>query len=396
MSRRPLVRVRTDVAAAAQGVRLPGPAGVDRRRRGRHRVRVVLHGRCVGGWVVEDDVTPPTGGGSCAPEDTVGVGATGALGGVGRLGRLALGRPQLVLPGTWPHRRRWSRGSSTAPRRRSVRPSSAVDGRHRGAGRCGPAAPGPTLVRLSPTTDLIDVVLSALDDPERRRGRRCARAGALGRLGRATVRPPGAAGLSGDDGLGRGAGGVAASWWGAGPARGHRCRGWPVASCSTPTTSAYREESSPTYSAVDVASERARRRRALPACCLLVPARGVTAAGGPAVGPARRRGEGGWSDDRERRPSRRRPTHAACSPRSSSAWPDRCSTTRRRSSDWVRWSASTTGPAGPAAGLRAIAANWRRARACGAAVAPADEAACAARAAGDTRPRSVPRAGGCA
>ena len=50
-------------------------------------------------------------------------------------------------------------------------------------------------------------------------------------------------------------------------APGHRCRGWPPRSCSTRTMPAYREESAPTYSAVEVLRERARRAGAP---CLLV------------------------------------------------------------------------------------------------------------------------------
>ena len=59
-------------------------------------------------------------------------------------------------------------------------------------------------------------------------------------------------------GLGGGPGGLAGGGRRAERRRGPRCPGWPLPSSSTPTTSAYREESAPTYSAVEVLLERAR------------------------------------------------------------------------------------------------------------------------------------------
>ena len=55
------MRVRTDVAAVPKLFDYIVPARWAGDVRVGTRVRVELHGRRVGGWVVEDDVTPPEG-----------------------------------------------------------------------------------------------------------------------------------------------------------------------------------------------------------------------------------------------------------------------------------------------------------------------------------------------
>ena len=143
-----------------------------------------------------------------------------------------------------------------------------------------------------------------------RPGRQRRRAGPVDRLGGAAHGPAGAAGLPGHERRGTRRGPAGPSSSGAGPAPGHPCRGSPPRSCSTRTTPSYREESAPTYSAVDVLLERARRQGA--PCVLASPVPPVALAaldGDPDGGAPGPRGAGGLADARAGGPPRRRPAH---------------------------------------------------------------------------------------
>jgi primosomal protein N' (replication factor Y) len=260
------VRVRTDVAAVPKLFDYLVPdSWVDDVRVGT-RVRVELHGRRVGGWVVDDDVMPPEG---------VELLPLKAWSGWGPPPRVV----ELAEWAAW----RWAGPVSfflgVASPRSSVRrlPVGPV-GRVGAVGAAEPvggagdrdSAPaslatqamgndGSTILRLAPTTDLIDVILAAVDDP-----RTATRPGAvlvlvpsLGWAERLCARMV---------------------------RRGYRATmdwaearaGWPIvvgsraaAWAPLPRLAAalvldahdesYREESAPTYSAVDVITEMARR-----------------------------------------------------------------------------------------------------------------------------------------
>ncbi len=257
------MRVRTDVAAVPKLFDYVVPEGwVDDVRVGT-RVRVELHGRRVGGWVVDDDVTPPEGVEPRPLKVWSGWGPP----------------PSVVELAEWAAWR-WAGPISfflgVASPTGSVRRLPLVPGAGAGAGAgtTGPGAgasdvaslavqslrgEGSTMLRLAPTTDLIDVILAVVDDPataSRPGGvlvlvpsvgwaeRLCARM--VGRGYRATM----------DWAEAR------AGW----PiVIGSRAAAWaPLSHLAAAVVldahdESYRGESAPTYSAVDVVTERARR-----------------------------------------------------------------------------------------------------------------------------------------
>ncbi len=91
------VRVRTDVAAVPKVFDYIVPARWAEDVRVGARVRVELHGRRVGGWVVEDDVTPPEGVELRPLKAWSGWGPPPSVVDLADVGRLALGRADLVL-----------------------------------------------------------------------------------------------------------------------------------------------------------------------------------------------------------------------------------------------------------------------------------------------------------
>ena len=184
----------------------------------------------------------------------------------GRMGGMALGRTDLVLS-----RRGFTPGIGAAPARGASvrgRRRRRVSGGFRGGGTGGGGArgapgalggDGSTILRLPPTTDLIDVVLAVVSDPQTasRPGGVLVVVPAVGWAERLCAR------------LVR-RGYLATTDWKEARA------GWPIvvgsraaAWAPLPLLSAaivldahdesYREESAPTYSAVDVITERARR-----------------------------------------------------------------------------------------------------------------------------------------
>ncbi len=251
------MRVRTDVAAVPKVFDYLVPDRWAEDVRVGSRVRVELHGRRVGGWVVEDNVTPPEGVELLPLKAWSGWGPPTSV-------------VELAEWAAW----RWAGPISfflgVGSPRESVRrlpgvPAGAAGtglGVASGAGDLAVGAlhaEGSTLLRLAPTTDLIDVVLAVVNDPQTvsRPGGVLVVVPAVGWAERLCAR------------LVR-RGYLATTDWKEARA------GWPIvvgsraaAWAPLPRLAAalvldahdesYREESAPTYSAVDVITERARR-----------------------------------------------------------------------------------------------------------------------------------------
>jgi primosomal protein N' (replication factor Y) len=264
------VRVRTDVAALAKHYDYVVPAAWTHEVTVGTRVRMPLHGRSVTGWVVEVDAPPPPGVELLPLKSWLGIGPPPAL-------------IELAEWAAW----RWAgpasfflRVASPAAIVRSLPqspklapPVSASDrsgGGHPldglltpGTPLHAPAAPGladwPAVVRLPPTTDLLDLVLAVVDHPDTR-----ARTGSVlvlvpsaGWADRLATR------------LARRGYPATADWVQARAGWpivvGSRAAAWaPVPQLAAAVVldahdEAYRQEGAPTYSAVDVVVERARR-----------------------------------------------------------------------------------------------------------------------------------------
>jgi primosomal protein N' (replication factor Y) (superfamily II helicase) len=258
------------------------------------RVRVVLHGRRVGGWVVEDDVSPPDG---VTPAELAQWSGCGPPAPVAALAEWA----------AW----RWAGPASfflkAASPSHVVRalpeppPAAPVDG--------APAQPtgtvaqlteqalglaGPAVLRLPPATDLIDAVMTVAGHPTT-----VAQGGAVLVL----VPSVGWAERMVNRLTRRGL--AATTEWDKARA------GWPIVVGSRAAAwaplpglaaalvfdahdEAYREQSSPTYSAVDVVVERARREGC--PCVLTSPAPPVVlTAGRTVLAPPPTEERSGWA-----------------------------------------------------------------------------------------------------
>ena len=262
------VRVRTDVAAVPKLFDYLVPARWAEDVRVGTRVRVELHGRRVGGWVVEDDVTPPEGvelrplkawSGWGPPPSVVDLAEWAAWRWAGPISFfLGVGSPRDRCAACRRCRRR-----CLAPGRERGAAGGSERGRAGGRAVCGPGASsrvgGSTLLRLAPTTDLIDVVLAVVNDPltAARPGGVLVVVPSVGWAERLCAR------------LVR-RGYLATTDWAEARAGwpivvGSRAAAWaPLPRLAAPLVldahdEAYREESAPTYSAVDVVTERARR-----------------------------------------------------------------------------------------------------------------------------------------
>ena len=275
------MRVRTEVAALPKTFDYAVPPEWGDDVRVGTRVRVPLHGRSVRGWVVDDDVGTPPGVDLLPAQVVARLGSAAAAGGAGRVGRVALGRPGLVLP---PGGVAGARSCARCPDRRRRRRRCG----HEGAAAALPAGwdlglgePGATVVRLPPVTDLIDLVLAVVDDPavRARGGSTCS----------CSSRRPGGRSGSRPGCVRRGY--PATGTWEQARAGwpvvvGSRAGAWaPVPRLAAAVVldahdAAYREESAPTYSAVDV------RPRARPAGGEPLPP-GVTGPAGRAGGARR-------------------------------------------------------------------------------------------------------------
>ena len=252
------VRVRTEVPALDKTFDYAVPARWTDDVRVGTRVRVPLHGRSVRGWVVEADVATPEGIDLLPLKSWLGWGPP----------------PEVIEAAEWASWR-WAGPTSfflhaaspsvvvrALPRPSPVPavPSGAPQGGGTGEWVGDLAAPGLTVVRLPPVTDLIDLVLSVVAAP-----------GVRAREGSVVVLVPSTGWAERLVARLVRRGCPATNAWDEARA------GWPVvvgsragAWAPVPRLSAavvldahdasYREESAPTYSALDVLVERARRQ----------------------------------------------------------------------------------------------------------------------------------------
>jgi primosomal protein N' (replication factor Y) (superfamily II helicase) len=260
--------VRTDVPAVPKLFDYVVPAEWTHEVGVGTRVRVELHGRRVGGWVVDADVTSPEGvepfplkawSGWGPPPPVVELTQWAAWRWAGPISFfLGVASPRHAV-----------RGLPTVPAAAEVSAAAAAVARGGAAGDLGALAAdavrrsgsgsGSTLLRLPPTTDLIELVRAVVDDPDT-----AARSGGVlvlvpsvgwaERLCARLVRR----------------GYQATTDWAQARAGwplvvGSRAAAWsPLPNLAATVVldahdEAYREESAPTYSAVDVVTERARR-----------------------------------------------------------------------------------------------------------------------------------------
>ena len=278
------MRVRTDVPAVPKLFDYAVPESWSDDLTVGSRVRVVLHGRRVGGWVVDDDVTPPPGveplplkqwSGWGPPPRVLELAEWAAWRWAGPvsffLGAASPQGPVRRLPPA-PADARPGGGSVLA-----ASPTPGLDAMVGGAVR----ANGSTVLRLPPTLDLIDVVLAVVTDPEitARPGGVLVLVPALGWAERLCAR------------LVRRGYRATTEW--------DRARaGWPIVVGSRSAAwrplprlaaaivldahdESYHEESAPTYGAVDVVTERTRREGS--PCIVTSPCPPVVVAAGRSV-----------------------------------------------------------------------------------------------------------------
>jgi primosomal protein N' (replication factor Y) (superfamily II helicase) len=254
-----VVRVRTEVAAVAKTFDYSVPAGWRDHVQVGTRVRAPFHGRTVRGWVVDEDVGTPAGVDLLPLKSWLGWGPP----------------PRLVELAEWAAWR-WAGPASfflriaspdTIVRTLPALPEPPPDATPLRPGDLDLAQAGVNVVREPPLTDPIELVLSVVGDPDvgARAGTVLVLVPSSGWAERLTAR------------LERRGCPTAGTWE-------HARAGWPVvvgsrAGAWAPVPrlaavvvldahdAAYREESAPTYSAVDVVVERARREGAP---CLLV------------------------------------------------------------------------------------------------------------------------------
>jgi primosomal protein N' (replication factor Y) len=287
-----VVRVRTEVAAVAKTFDYAVPSGWRDEVHIGSRVRAPFHGRTVRGWVVDEDVGTPAGVEVLLLKSWLGWGPPSA---VVELAEWAAWRwagpasfflrsasPETIvrgLPVAPPAPPRAPAPDLTAPRRAEL----------------VLAQPGVTVVREPPLADPIDLVLSVLEDDavRARKGSVLVLVPSAGWAERLTAR------------LEHRGWPTAGTW--------EQARaGWPVvvgsrAAAWAPAPrlaavvvldahdAAYREESAPTYSAVDVLIERARREEV--PCLLVSPVPPVALAADPALrtlAPSRPEERAGW------------------------------------------------------------------------------------------------------
>jgi primosomal protein N' (replication factor Y) len=272
------VRVRTDVPALTKLFDYTVPDSWTEEVTVGTRVRVALHGRRVGGWVVDDNVTPPEGveplplknwSGWGPPAPVIALAEWASWRWAGPipffLGVASPTRPVRRLPGeatqlgtpvaSGAPEPPGARGVPEAPGAGVAPTGNVFDAMVARAVAQGSS----TLLRIPPTTDLIDLVLSVVHNPE-----------TLARPGGVLVLVPSVGWAERLCGRLVRRGLDATTDWAAARA------GWPIvvgsraaAWAPLPEMSAalvldahdesYREESAPTYSAVDVVTERARR-----------------------------------------------------------------------------------------------------------------------------------------
>ena len=296
-----VVRVRTEVAAVAKPFDYSVPAGWSEKVHLGSRVRAPFHGRTVRGWVVEEDVGTPAGVSVLPLKSWLGWGPPPALIALADWAAWRWAGPasfflRIASPATI------VRALPTPPLWAEL-PTPPEAPQPAGAAPLAPPAPvelelaqpGVTIVRQPPLTDPIDLVMSVVGDPvvRARDGSVLVLVPSSGWAERLTAR------------LVRRGCPTAGSW--------EQARaGWPVvvgsragAWAPVPQLAAvvvldahdasYREESAPTYSAVDVLLERARREEV--PCVLATPAPPVALAGRTGlrtIAPSRAEERAGW------------------------------------------------------------------------------------------------------
>ena len=262
------VRVRTEVAALTKTFDYAVPARWTEDVRVGTRVRVPLHGRTVRGWVVETDVSTLDGVevlpikswlGWGPPADLVEVAEWASWRWAGPVSFfLHAASPPVV-----------ARALPEPPTLDTVPVSRARGEASRRVWDGALTQPGATVVRLPPATDLIDLVLSVVEDPgvRTRGGSVVVLVPSTGWAERLTAR------LVRRGCPATGAWDEARAGWPV--VVGSRAGAWaPVPRLAAAVVldahdASYREESAPTYSAVDVLVERARRQAA--PCVLVSP-----------------------------------------------------------------------------------------------------------------------------
>jgi primosomal protein N' (replication factor Y) len=264
------VRVRTDVPALSKLFDYAVPEGWTDVVVVGTRVRVALHGRRVGGWVVDDDVRPPEGveplelsgwSGWGPPPPVIDLAEWAAWRWAGPvpffLGVASPAGPVRRLPegSAGPAGSDGPEEPAEGEGPEGVRPATVFDDLVARAVAEGAS----TALRIPPTTDLIDLVRAVVHAPE-----------TVARPGGVLVLVPSVGWAERLCGRLVRRGYRATTDWAAARA------GWPIvvgsrasAWAPLPAVSAalvldahdesYREESAPTYSAVDVVAERARR-----------------------------------------------------------------------------------------------------------------------------------------
>lgn len=288
------MRVRTEVAAVPKLLDYVVPEKWRDEVLVGTRVRVPLHGRSVRGWVVEEHVTPPPGvellplkswlgwGPPPALVDLAGWAAWRWAGPASFFLKVASPLPMIrSLPAgrPWPHPR-------------AAEPMAAG----LAAQLLGQVAPGPgaTVLRIPPSTDLIDLVLAVVQAPA-----------TLARDGGVLVLVPSVGWAERLAGRLNRRGYPATTDWSQARA------GWPIVVGSRAAAwaplphlaaaivldahdAAYREESAPTYSAVEVVAERARQEGS--ACFLTSPVPPVVLGyGRTVVAPPPAQERAGWA-----------------------------------------------------------------------------------------------------
>ncbi len=292
------VRVRTEVAAVAKTFDYAVPPGWSEEVHVGTRVRAPLHGRTVRGWVVEEDVGTPAGVAVLPLKSWLGWGPPPALVGLAEWAAWRWAGPasfflRIASPATIVRALPAAPPWHELPAPPTASQPAAAPSLERV--QLALAQPGVTVVRQPPLTDPIDLVLSIVGDPAVRAhgGSVLVLVPSSGWAERLTAR------------LVRRGCPTAGTW--------EEARaGWPVvvgsrAGAWAPVPrlaavvildahdAAYREESTPTYSAVDVLLERARRE-GVP-CVLASPVPPVALAGRTGlrtIAPSQTEERAGW------------------------------------------------------------------------------------------------------
>ncbi len=296
------VRVRTEVAALVKAFDYAVPPQWEHDVRVGTRVRAPLHGRSVRGWITEDDVPALEGVDVLPLNSWLGWGPPATVVELARWAAWRWAGPESFFLRTASPLtvvRALPRAPQLAPPTSVSRdPSRDLSPLPDGSPPWAPALAraGPTVVRLPPATDLLDLVLDVVDDADvrTRQGTVLVLVPSAGWAERLTAR------LVRRGYPATGAWEEARAGWPV--VVGNRAGAWaPVPRLAAAVVldahdASYREQSTPTYSAVDVVLERARREGA--SCILASPVPPVALAADPGlrtVAPTPRVERVGWA-----------------------------------------------------------------------------------------------------